>query len=88
VVVALVVRMIATIIAEKAALKMKSQLGLPSVVLATLRAGKCERTALVVLIELGQAWKYAPAAFALEVIAFEVLYESGLIRAVEVTAWL
>jgi len=80
--------MIATIIAKKAALKMKSQLSLPSVVLATLRAGKCERTAFVVLVELGQAWKYTLATFALEVIAFEVLCESGLIRAIEVTAWL
>jgi hypothetical protein len=41
-----------------------------------------------VLVELGQAWKYALATFALEVIAFEVLCESGLIRAIEVTAWL
>lgn len=80
--------MIATILAEKAALKMKSQLSLPSVVLATLRAGKCERTAFVVLVELGQAWKYALTTFALEVIAFEVLCESGLIQAIKITAWL
>jgi hypothetical protein len=63
-------------------------LSLSSTLLAALGTGKRECTALVVLIELGQAWKYALAAFALEVIALEMLCERGLIRTIEVATWL
>lgn len=87
-VVALVVCVVATVLAEKAVLEMKDQLSHSGVVAATLRTGECERTALIMLIELRQARKYVLAAFALKMIAFEVLCECGLIRAIEVTAWL
>jgi hypothetical protein len=88
VVVALVVRVVATILAKKAVLKVHAELGLSSTMLTTLGAGKCEGAALVVLIELGQTRKYALAALALEVIALEMLRERGLVRSVEVATWL
>jgi hypothetical protein len=59
-----------------------------SAILSTTRASNGERAGLVVLVKLGLARQDALASFALEMVVLEMLHESGLIWAIEATAWL